>query len=318
LEELKQNDITMKELHKDVPQEKTRPPSPMKGTEQAVLTTPQSGEQSKKMQMEDREHGSTSSIHMASCGTMTAQSEHEDDPTWVPTQVTHDFSYPSDEEIVPNPKTAFFNGLLPKVRRGFKRSDNREREDMSSAPCFPITSGSSKSEGELSPRAYNDLRSQLPQNPASLERVARRPGALTRLKGIATQKIEGTMTPVDRDFKDGESDGESSVSLEQHTSSPRYSELAHSIASDEESEDEVQNTVRRTWSRIKLKSKVILLIPMGRMIQAMLHSQIPKIKIRHFLRIHNMECPSTFGRGRVTREPMTGRLMRSCVFSSSK
>jgi hypothetical protein len=118
LEELKQNDITMKELHKDVPQEKTRPPSPMKGTEQAVLTTPQSGEQSKKMQMEDREHGSTSSIHMASCGTMTAQSEHEDDPTWVPTQVTHDFSYPSDEEIVPNPKTAFLMGCSQKYAAG--------------------------------------------------------------------------------------------------------------------------------------------------------------------------------------------------------
>jgi hypothetical protein len=48
LEESKQNDITKKELHKDVPQEKIRPPSPMKGTEQAMLTAPQSGEQSKK------------------------------------------------------------------------------------------------------------------------------------------------------------------------------------------------------------------------------------------------------------------------------
>jgi hypothetical protein len=121
---------------------------------------------------------------------MTAHSEHEDDRIWVLPQVTHDFSYPSDEEIVPNPKAAFFNGLLPKVHHGFKGSDNREREDMSSTPCFPITSGGSKSEGELSPCAYNDLRSQLPQNPASLERVARRPGALTRLKGIATQKLK--------------------------------------------------------------------------------------------------------------------------------
>jgi hypothetical protein len=73
--------------------------------------------------------------------------------------------------------------------------------------------------------------------------MARHPGALTRLKGIATQKIKGTMTPVDQDIKDGESDGESSVSLEQHMSSPCYCELTHSIASDEESEDEVQNTV---------------------------------------------------------------------------
>jgi hypothetical protein len=87
--------------------------------------------------------------------------------------------------------------LLPKVRHGYKGSDNREWEDISSAPCFPITSGGSKFEGELSPHAYNDLQSQLPQNLASLERVARRPGALTRLKGIAMQKIEGTMNPVD-------------------------------------------------------------------------------------------------------------------------
>jgi len=110
-----------------------------------------------------------------------------------------------DEEIVPNPKATFSNGSLPKLRRRSKGPSNQEQEGMSSAPCCPITSGGSKSEGELSPRAYNDLRSQLPQNPASLEWMARRPGASTRLKGIAMQEIEGTVSPVDGGFKDGES-----------------------------------------------------------------------------------------------------------------
>jgi hypothetical protein len=255
---------------------------------------------------------------MASCGTTTAYSEREDDRTWVPPQVTYDFSYPSDEEIVANPKAAFFNGLLPKVHYGFKGSDNREREDMSSASCFPITSGGSKSEGELSPHAYNDLRWQLPQNPASLERVARRSGALTRLKGIATQKIKGTMTPVDRDVKDGESDGESSVSLEQHMSSPRYSKLAHSIASDEESEDEVQNTVPVHMVTDETQKQGDPVDPNGKDDTGHAAQSDPKNKDKTLLEDPRYGMPQHLWPGRVTREPMTGRLMRSCIFSSSK
>jgi hypothetical protein len=243
LEGSKQNDVTIKEPHKDVPQEKPRLPSLMKDSEREVLIAPQSGEESEKMHVDDRVHGSTSPIQMASCGTTSAHSKCEDDPTWVPPQVTHNFSYPSDEEIVPNPKATFSNGLLSKVRPWSKGPNNQELEDMSSAPCFPITSGGSKSEGELSPHAYNDLRSQLPQNPASLERMARRPGASTRLKGIAMQEIGGTMALVNGDLEDEESDGDSSISLEQRTNLPRYSELAHSVVLDEESEDEDQNTV---------------------------------------------------------------------------
>jgi hypothetical protein len=238
-----QNDVTMEDSHKDIQQENMHPSSLIKETEQAVLTAHRPGEQSKRMQVEDREHGSTSPIQMASCGTTSTHAEHEDDLIWVPPQVTHDFSYPSDEEIVPNPKATFSNGSLPKLRRRSKGPGNQEQEGVSSAPCCPITSGGSKSEGGLSPRAYNDLQSQLPQNPASLERIARRPGASTRLKGIAMQEIEGTMSPVDGAFKDGELDDDSSISLEQHTNSPRYSELAHSVVSDEESENEGQNTV---------------------------------------------------------------------------
>ena len=174
-----QNDVTMKDPHRDIQQENMHPSSPTKETEQAVLTAHQSGEQSKRMQVKDTEHGSTSPIQMALCGTTSTHAEYEDDLIWVPPQVIHDFSYPSDEEIVPNPKATFSNGSLLKLHRRSKGPDNQEQEGVSSAPCCPITSGGSKSEGGLSPRTYNDLQSQLPQNPASLERIARRPGAST-------------------------------------------------------------------------------------------------------------------------------------------
>jgi hypothetical protein len=55
------------------------------------------------------------------CGTLSTLSEQSDGLKWVPPQVTHEFSYPSDEEIVPNPKVSFSKkGLLPdlgKVRK---------------------------------------------------------------------------------------------------------------------------------------------------------------------------------------------------------
>jgi hypothetical protein len=51
---------------------------------------------------------------------MTAHSKHEDDLTWVPPQVTHDLSYASDEEIVPNHKAAFLMGCSQKYATGIK------------------------------------------------------------------------------------------------------------------------------------------------------------------------------------------------------
>jgi hypothetical protein len=44
---------------------------------------------------------------VAICGTLSTLSKRSDDPKWVPLQVTHEFSYLSNEEIVPNTKASF-------------------------------------------------------------------------------------------------------------------------------------------------------------------------------------------------------------------
>jgi len=187
---------------------------------------------------------------VAMCSALTVHSEHEKNPNWVPPPVTHDFSYPSGEEIVPNPKADFSKGLLPKlgkVRNWLKGSKGHGGAPSSStAPCLPVTSTSAK--GGMSPRAYPDLESQLPPNPADLQKVTQRPGASTRLKEIASKRMEGNSVQVEGIVEDVETDGESSSSLEEHTDSPRYSDLAHSVASGDESEDDSQNVAPANMS----------------------------------------------------------------------
>ena len=85
---------------------------------------------------------------VAMCSTLMVNSEYEKTPNWVPSPVTHDFSYPSDEEIDPNPKADFSKGLLPelgKVRNWLKGSKGHGGMPSSStAPCLPVTSTSPK------------------------------------------------------------------------------------------------------------------------------------------------------------------------------
>ena len=76
---------------------------------------------------------------VAMCSALTVHSEHEENPNWVPPPITHDFSYPSDEEIVPNSKADLSKGLLPKlgrVRNWLKGSKEYGGAPSSSmAPC---------------------------------------------------------------------------------------------------------------------------------------------------------------------------------------
>jgi hypothetical protein len=106
---------------------------------------------------------------VAMCVTLTAHSKHKSKETWVPPPVTHDFTYPSDEEIQVNPNESF-----------------------TSAPCLPVTEGrNALSEGDeamasdISPRRYTDIASRLPHNPEEMQHIASRDGASTRLKSIA-------------------------------------------------------------------------------------------------------------------------------------
>jgi hypothetical protein len=84
---------------------------------------------------------------VAMCGTLSTLSKQGDGLKWVPLQVTYEFSYPLNEEIVPNTKVSFSKkGLLPnlgKVREWFKGSSDQvcDGEGASSAaPCLPVTS----------------------------------------------------------------------------------------------------------------------------------------------------------------------------------
>jgi hypothetical protein len=45
----------------------------------------------------------SSEKNLALCGTVAVRPRLEQNEEWKPPQVTHEFDYPSDEEIVPNP-----------------------------------------------------------------------------------------------------------------------------------------------------------------------------------------------------------------------
>jgi hypothetical protein len=109
--------------------------TPLKEVEQIkaqIVIPPQENERESKEAPEGVEgndvhmEDSTNDVNVvgddvAMCGTLSTLSEQSDGHKWVPPQVTHEFSYPSDEEIVPNPKVSFSKkGLLPdlgKVRK---------------------------------------------------------------------------------------------------------------------------------------------------------------------------------------------------------
>jgi hypothetical protein len=110
---------------------------------------------------------------VAMCGTLSTLSEQSDGHKWVPPQGTHEFSYPSDEEIVPSPKVSFSKkGLLPdlgKVRKQFKGSNDQAGDGevaSPTAPCLPVTSKNSatsvKPHEGLSSHPYINLESCLP------------------------------------------------------------------------------------------------------------------------------------------------------------
>ncbi|KAK8457021.1 hypothetical protein SEVIR_3G115951v4 [Setaria viridis] len=120
------------------------------------------------------------------CTNLVARSGDKSKTEWVPPKVTHDFSYPSDEEIKPNPKANFKKAFMPRLghmRSSFKGAEEIEDsgvaktqdEARTSAPCLPITVGKgSLSDGDkvlaldTSPRCYIDITSRFPQDPEDL------------------------------------------------------------------------------------------------------------------------------------------------------
>jgi hypothetical protein len=168
---------------KEVEQTKTQEAIPPQENEQKIKEAPH-GVQGNDVHMEDSTNDvNTIGDDVAMCSTLTTLSKQGDGLKWVPPQVTHEFSYLSDEEIVPNPKVSFSKtGLLPnlgKVHEWFKRSSDQvcDGEGASSAaPCLPITSKNSaasmKPHDVFSRHPYINLESRLPHDTASLEGVA--------------------------------------------------------------------------------------------------------------------------------------------------
>jgi hypothetical protein len=191
--------------------------------------------------------------NLALCGTVAVRPRLEPNDGWQPPQVTHEFGYPSDAEIMPNPKADFKRSFLPRlghVRSWFKgaeaESSASQDEARSTAPCLPIMTGkNSLSDGDsgyhpdISPRRYTDITSRLPQDPDELLHVASRSGANTRLRSIARQNVvvgsaDEEELHDDDDDEESFSDSSSSSSLVKLPSSPPYHELAPSVLSDSE------------------------------------------------------------------------------------
>jgi hypothetical protein len=172
-------------------------PIPLKEVEQIEVQSAIAHQENKRESTEAPPVAQENDVHMkdntnevgaigddvAMCGTLSTLSEQSDGLKWVPPQVTHEFLYPSDEEIVPNPKVSFSKkGLLPdlgKVRKWFKRSNDQVCDGeaaSSTAPCLPVTyknsTASVRPHDGLSPRSYVDLESRLPQDTNSLTSVA--------------------------------------------------------------------------------------------------------------------------------------------------
>ena len=199
--------------------------------------------------------------NLALCGTLAVCPRLETNDGWQPPRVTHEFGYPSDEEIVPNPKANFKKNFLPRlghVRSWFKSTDIESTSSASttnggarsSASCLPITAakgalsdGDMAYHSDISPRRYTDITSRLPQDPDELFQVASRPGANTRLRSIARQSMTDGSTDEeeldeDKNSEESFSDASSSSSLEKLPNSPPYEELAPSVLSDYEGDVE--------------------------------------------------------------------------------
>jgi hypothetical protein len=90
----------------------------------------------------EEQEGETTALHRGedeakknttSCGTLAVRSRDEE-AGWQPPSVTHEFTYSSDEEIVPNPTANFSRALLPglgHVRSWFKGAEAAAKSSTS-------------------------------------------------------------------------------------------------------------------------------------------------------------------------------------------
>jgi hypothetical protein len=133
------------------------------------------------------------------------------------------------------------------MRGWFKGSDGEGNggapSSSTSASCLPISSKRDESNSLSHP--YVSLESRIPRDPVLLQRYVERSGIGTRLRNIALRRVKNSSAHSSEDDESVEremSDGDSSPSLKEHHGSPCYSELAHSIVSEDESQLGDDNT----------------------------------------------------------------------------
>jgi hypothetical protein len=86
------------------------------------------------------------------CGMVTVRHIQNSDSEWEPPHVSHEFTYSSDEEILPNPTPILLkNPTLLRRNRSVATQNcpkdrtvafTEQKEAMATAPCLPVTSGS--------------------------------------------------------------------------------------------------------------------------------------------------------------------------------
>jgi hypothetical protein len=160
---------------------------------------------------------------------------------WEPPVVLHEFSYSSDEEILPNPTPLFMrNSMYPKGYQGALA--NGRKEAISSASCLPLMSKGDQTPedkillrtGDYS-RPYASISSRLPADQHQVKQIAERGGAITWLRKVALgTTIFSHDSSRDEHTSDEESGTESSSSSQKVVGISGYQELAASEPSDDE------------------------------------------------------------------------------------
>lgn len=131
--------------------------------EKPSLVPPPKVEQDREaiLHQEVEGHKETREKNLALCGTLIVRPRFGSIGEWKPPPVTHEFGYPSDEEIVPNPKADFRKTFLPRlghVRSWFKGAEAEPKSNTSTAQegarsaasCLPIMVGKgSFSDGDM-------------------------------------------------------------------------------------------------------------------------------------------------------------------------
>ena len=182
-------------------------------------------------------------INTVSCGMTSVRALQNSDTEWEPPVVLHEYSYSSDEEILPNPTPLFMRNSRHLNEHPKRHAlENERKEAIVSASCLPLTS-----RGDQTPvdkillrtsdysRPYASISSRLPTDEHEVKQIAQRTGAVTRLRRVAQgTTIFSESSSSDEHTGNELSDEESSASSQKVVGSPNYGGLVTPQSFDDE------------------------------------------------------------------------------------